>query len=244
MMTRILVLLVVASQLADVATFGLAVRAQGIGGELGPLAGLYTSGGFGAVALAKCAAIGVALGLLAWLGRRLRMAEGAVVPGGHGRRLVGGRHVRPVRSDDVAVHRDLDGLLETGVGAPELGTRDAVHLARALLAPFDPNRAVPMLAPVAGTLFCFFRCGVGPAVPAAILHCRELAPPDPEASVTSRPDQRHAGVILGRPSVHHVHLLPSLYHTVQVPHPIVRRLALLVATVGVFGATTGLLAIT
>jgi hypothetical protein len=68
--TRLLVLLVVASQLADVATFGLAVRAQGIGGELGPLAGLYTSGGFGAVALAKCAAIGVAALILLRLSPR------------------------------------------------------------------------------------------------------------------------------------------------------------------------------
>jgi hypothetical protein len=77
--TRLLVLLVVASQLADVATFGLAVRAQGIGGELGPLAGLYTSGGFGAVALAKCAAIGVALAILARLrSRRLALLVATV----------------------------------------------------------------------------------------------------------------------------------------------------------------------
>lgn len=36
-MTPTLVLLVAAAQLADLATFGLAVRAQGIGGEIGPL---------------------------------------------------------------------------------------------------------------------------------------------------------------------------------------------------------------
>ena len=74
-MTRTLTLLVVAAQLADVATFGLAVRAQGIGGESGigivaPMVPLYEWGGFGAVALAKVAAIVVVLAILAAYDRR------------------------------------------------------------------------------------------------------------------------------------------------------------------------------
>ena len=69
-MTRTLALLVLAAQLADLAMMGLAVRAQGIGGELGPLGALYVAGGFGAVALAKCAAIGAAALILARLSPR------------------------------------------------------------------------------------------------------------------------------------------------------------------------------
>jgi hypothetical protein len=53
----ITLLLLITAQLADLATFGLAARAQGIAGEVGPLRVLYLMGGFGAVALAKLAGL-------------------------------------------------------------------------------------------------------------------------------------------------------------------------------------------
>lgn len=59
------ILLAVTGQLADLATFGMAVRAKGIGGEIGPLSALYVAGGFGAVALAKLVALALLLGILA-----------------------------------------------------------------------------------------------------------------------------------------------------------------------------------
>jgi hypothetical protein len=65
-----LLLLALTAQLEDLATFGLVVRAQGIGGEIGPLRLLYAVGGFDAVALAKCAAIGVIVWMLGRLSAR------------------------------------------------------------------------------------------------------------------------------------------------------------------------------
>ncbi len=70
MMTRTLVLLVVAAQLADLALFGLAVPRVGIGAEIGPFRVLYVAGGFGAVAMAKGAAIGATVLILARLSAR------------------------------------------------------------------------------------------------------------------------------------------------------------------------------
>jgi hypothetical protein len=78
-MTRTLALLVITAQLADLALMGLAVRAQGIGGEIGPLRAVYLAGGFGAVAAAKVAAIVVVLAILARLrSRRLALLVATV----------------------------------------------------------------------------------------------------------------------------------------------------------------------
>jgi hypothetical protein len=60
-LARVTVLLVIAAQLIDLATFGLAVRVAGPAGELGPLGGIYAAGGFVPVASVKL------LGLLAVL---------------------------------------------------------------------------------------------------------------------------------------------------------------------------------
>ena len=70
-MTRLAVLLVVTAQLADLAMLGLA---QGHGTEVGPLAPLLASGGYGAVVVAKCVAIAAMLAILARLrSRRLAL---------------------------------------------------------------------------------------------------------------------------------------------------------------------------
>ncbi len=74
---RLTLLLLITAQLADLATFGLAVHALGIAGEVGPLRVLYRMGGFGAVALAKLVALGVMIAILELYSRRT----------GHGRWL-------------------------------------------------------------------------------------------------------------------------------------------------------------
>jgi hypothetical protein len=60
-LARVTVLLVVAAQLVDLASFGMVARIAGPAGELGPLGNVYEAGGFAPVAAAKI------LGLLAVL---------------------------------------------------------------------------------------------------------------------------------------------------------------------------------
>jgi hypothetical protein len=67
---RLTLLLLITAQLADLATFGLAVRESGIGGELGPLRIAYYVGGFGAVACAKLIAVAVMLVIIQLYSRR------------------------------------------------------------------------------------------------------------------------------------------------------------------------------
>ncbi len=74
---RLTMLLLITAQLADLATFGLAVRTHGIADEVGPLRMVYLVGGFGGVALAKLAALGVMIAILEIYSRRT----------GHGRWL-------------------------------------------------------------------------------------------------------------------------------------------------------------
>jgi hypothetical protein len=56
-----MVLVAMAAQMVDLASFGMIARAAGPGGELGPLGDVYADGGFGPVIAAKV------LGLLAIL---------------------------------------------------------------------------------------------------------------------------------------------------------------------------------
>ena len=58
-LARVTVLLVIAAQLVDLASFGLVARMLGPAGEVGPLGEVYAAGGFGPVAATKI------LGLLA-----------------------------------------------------------------------------------------------------------------------------------------------------------------------------------
>ncbi len=74
---RITLLVLITAQLADLATFGLAVRVLGIADEIGPLRVVYGVGGFGAVALAKLLAVAVMIAILEVYSRRT----------GHGRWL-------------------------------------------------------------------------------------------------------------------------------------------------------------
>ena len=74
---RITLLVLIAAQLADLATFGLAVRVLGIADEIGPLRVVYSMGGFGAVAFAKLLAVAVMIAILEIYSRRT----------GHGRWL-------------------------------------------------------------------------------------------------------------------------------------------------------------
>ena len=67
---RLTLLLLVTAQLADLATFGLAVRESGIGGEVGPLRILYYVGGFGAVACAKLIGVAVMMVIIQLYSRR------------------------------------------------------------------------------------------------------------------------------------------------------------------------------
>lgn len=69
---RITLLLVVAAQLADLATFGITASLIGASGEIGPLGSLYRSGGFAAVALAKSTAILAMVAMLVIYGKRTR----------------------------------------------------------------------------------------------------------------------------------------------------------------------------
>ena len=74
---RITLLVLITAQLADLATFGLAVRVLGIADEIGPLRVVYRMGGFGAVAFAKLLAVAVMIAILEVYSRRT----------GHGRWL-------------------------------------------------------------------------------------------------------------------------------------------------------------
>ncbi len=74
---RITLLVLITAQLADLATFGLAVRVLGIADEIGPLRVVYRMGGFGAVAFAKLLAVAVMIAILEIYSRRT----------GHGRWL-------------------------------------------------------------------------------------------------------------------------------------------------------------
>lgn len=74
---RITLLVLITAQLADLATFGLAVRVLGIADEIGPLRMVYHLGGFGAVAFAKLLAVAVMIAILEIYSRRT----------GHGRWL-------------------------------------------------------------------------------------------------------------------------------------------------------------
>ncbi|MGC8634496.1 MAG: hypothetical protein ACP5VP_07515 [Candidatus Limnocylindrales bacterium] len=67
---RLSLLLLVTAQLADLATFGLAVRTLGIGGEIGPLRIVYRMAGFGGVAVAKLVAVLVMIVILELYSRR------------------------------------------------------------------------------------------------------------------------------------------------------------------------------
>ena len=67
---RLTLLLLVTAQLADLATFGLAVRESGIGGEAGPLRIVYVMGGFGAVAFAKLIGVAVMIVIIQLYSRR------------------------------------------------------------------------------------------------------------------------------------------------------------------------------
>ena len=74
---RITLLVLITAQLADLATFGLAVRVLGIADEIGPLRMVYHLGGFGAVAFAKLLAVAIMIAILEIYSRRT----------GHGRWL-------------------------------------------------------------------------------------------------------------------------------------------------------------
>lgn len=74
---RITLLVLITAQLADLATFGLAVRVLGIADEIGPLRAVYRMGGFGAVAFAKLLAVAAMIAILEIYSRRT----------GHGRWL-------------------------------------------------------------------------------------------------------------------------------------------------------------
>ena len=74
---RITLLVLITAQLADLATFGLAVRVLGIADEIGPLRLVYRMGGFGAVAFAKLVAVAAMIAILELYSRRT----------GHGRWL-------------------------------------------------------------------------------------------------------------------------------------------------------------
>jgi hypothetical protein len=56
-LARVTVLLVIAAQLADLATFGIVARIAGPEGELGPMGRVYADGGFAPVAMAKLLAL-------------------------------------------------------------------------------------------------------------------------------------------------------------------------------------------
>jgi hypothetical protein len=62
---RVVVLLVIGAQLADLASFGMVARALGPAGELGPLGAVYAAGGFVPVAAVKLLGLAAALCLLA-----------------------------------------------------------------------------------------------------------------------------------------------------------------------------------
>ncbi len=70
-LARVTVLLVVAAQLADLATFGMAARVAGPSGELGPLGTVYEVGGFGPVAAAKILALLAVMCIFALYTRRV-----------------------------------------------------------------------------------------------------------------------------------------------------------------------------
>ena len=67
---RITLLLLITAQLADLATFGVAVHALGIDGEIGPLRVVYRMAGFGGVALAKLLALAAMIVILELYNRR------------------------------------------------------------------------------------------------------------------------------------------------------------------------------
>ncbi len=62
-------LLVIAAQLIDLATFGLVARALGPAGEVGPLGAVYAAGGFAPVAAVKLLGLLAALCIFALYGR-------------------------------------------------------------------------------------------------------------------------------------------------------------------------------
>ena len=64
-------LLAVTAQLADLATFGVAARAFGPAGEIGPLGTLYRVWGFDAVAFAKVLGLAAMLLVLDYYARRI-----------------------------------------------------------------------------------------------------------------------------------------------------------------------------
>ena len=70
-LARLTVLLVVAAQLADLATFGIVARIVGPHGELGPLGRVYAAGGFGPVAAAKILALLAVMCIFALYSRRV-----------------------------------------------------------------------------------------------------------------------------------------------------------------------------
>ncbi len=63
--TRLTLLLVVAAQLLDLATFGIAAHVAGPAGELGPLRSIYLSGGFAPVVLTKMLGLAAVLCIFA-----------------------------------------------------------------------------------------------------------------------------------------------------------------------------------
>ena len=83
--TPLELLLVVAAQLADLVTFGIAARLVGPSGEIGPLRSVYLNGGFGALTAAKLLALGAMLCVIAlyarFVGRPRRLALLAAAAG-------------------------------------------------------------------------------------------------------------------------------------------------------------------
>lgn len=67
---RITLLLLITAQLADLATFGMAVRVLGIDDEIGPLRVVYRMAGFGGVALAKLLGLAAMVVILELYNRR------------------------------------------------------------------------------------------------------------------------------------------------------------------------------
>jgi len=70
-LARLTILLVVVAQLADLASFGMVVRALGPAGELGPLGAVYASGGFPPVAAVKLLGVLAVFIILALYARRV-----------------------------------------------------------------------------------------------------------------------------------------------------------------------------
>ena len=70
-LARVTVLLVIAAQLVDLASFGLVARLLGPAGEVGPLGEVYAAGGFAPVAATKILGLLAVMCILALYTRRV-----------------------------------------------------------------------------------------------------------------------------------------------------------------------------